>query len=238
MNIKGKQKSAPAVELQSAVELYTKDGPGAVFGLVEAQGDDQLRVKLCFSNGHSLPAWRQGTLLQCILEAADGRYHSESVVMKRSEEILWLHMPPLSTRIDRRKTPRVTGGFPVNYSMESGDGMAVCLDVSESGMRLRLLNDVPSGTKLDLYFNLPGDPMPIRVQAVIVQVSGPDGQSFGVNAGVKFSGMPPEDRMRIARHSRPQRAADLPAPPPKTDASRLSKSIREVLEVNAEIAEK
>ncbi len=238
MNLKGKQKSAPAVELQSAVELYTKDGAGAVFGLVEAQGDDQLRVKLCYSNGHSLPSWRQGTLLQCILEAADGRYHSESVVMKRSEEILWLHMPPLYTRIDRRKTPRVTGGFPVNYSTESGEGMGVCLDISESGMRLRLLNETPSGTKLDLYFNLPGDPMPIRVQSVIVQVEGPDGQSFGVNAGIKFSGMPPEDRMRIARHTRPQRVAEIPASVPKTDASRLSKSIREVLEVTADIAEK
>ena len=83
MNLKGKQKSAPTVELQSAVELYSKDGSGAVFGLVEAQGDDQLRVKLCFSNGNGLPAWRQGTVLQLIMEAADGRYHSESVVMKR-----------------------------------------------------------------------------------------------------------------------------------------------------------
>ena len=235
MNLKGKQKSAPAVELQSAVELYTKDGSGAVFGLVEAQGEDQLRVKLCFSNGNNFPAGRQGTVLQCILEASDGRYHTESVVMKRSEEIVWLHMPPLSTRIDRRKSPRATGGFPVNYSMESGEGMAVCLDISETGMRLRLLNEAQPSTKLDLYFNLPGDPMPIRAQAVIVQVAGPDGQSFGVNAGVKFTGMPPEDKMRIAQHTRPQKAIDLPRAIQKTDPSKLSKSIREVLKVGEEV---
>ena len=232
--MKGKPKSGPAVELQSPAELYTKDGLSAAFGLVEAQGDDQLRVKLLYSNGNQLAHWQQGLVLQCIVEATDGRYHSEAVVMKRSDEILWLHLPPLSTRIDRRKSPRVTGGFPVNYRMESGDGMGVCLDVSETGMRLRLLNEAPPSTKLDLYFNLPGDPMPIRTQAVIVQVSGPDGQSFGINAGIKFTGMPPEDRMRIARHARPQKS--MPAPPQREPDALLSKSIRDVLEA-AEVAE-
>jgi hypothetical protein len=224
--MKGKQKSAPPVELQTACELYTKDGLSAAFGLVEAQGDDQLRVKLCFSNGNLLPHWQQGVVLQTIVEAADGRYHSEAVLMKRSDEILWLHMPPLSTRIDRRKSPRVTGGFPVNYRMETGEGMGVCLDVSESGMRMRLLNESPAGTKLDLYFNLPGDPMPIRTPAVIVQVSGPDGNSFGVNAGIKFAGIAPEDRMRIARQASPNRTVCSNAEPDEL----LSKSIRDVLQ--------
>jgi hypothetical protein len=229
--MKAKQKSAPVVELQSAVELYSKDDSVAAFGIVEAQGDDQLRVKLCFANGGTLPEWRQGAVLQCLMEAADGRYHTESVVMKRSDEILWLHMPPLSTRIDRRKAPRVTGGFPVNYAMDGGEGMAVCLDVSETGMRLRLLNEAPVSSKMELYFNLPADPMPIRTQAVIVQVCGPDGQSFGVNAGIKYAGMAQEDRMRIARHTRPLRGA--PPIPVEPDSSMISKSIREVLEAPA-----
>lgn len=227
-----KQKSMPAIEIQSAAELYCKDGGGASFALVEAHGDDQLRVKLCYANGDSLPAWREGTVLQCVLEAADGRYHSEGVLLKRSDEILWLHMPPFSTRIDRRKAPRITGGFPVNYRLEGGEGIAVCLDISETGMRLRLLNEVPASTKLDLYFTLPGDPMPIRTQAVVIQAGKPLSPNFGVDAGVKFAGLPPEDRLRIARHTRPGRIQ----PPVGQESAQalVSRSIQAALANNPE----
>jgi hypothetical protein len=194
--------TAAVLELHSVVEIRIKPKGEVWYGVAEAQGDDQLRVKLCPIDPEGYPVWEEGTPVQCIMEGADGRYHSEAIVLKQSNDLVWFHLPPLSTRIDRRKSLRVTGGMPVTYRTDDEDGIAVCLDVGASGMRLRMPTEMPERTQLELYFILPGETLPIRTKGIVTHVSRPENSSAKVDVGVKFVGPNPADVARLVRFSR------------------------------------
>lgn len=193
--------TSAVLEIQSVVEIHSKPDGRVWYGIAEAQTDDHLRVKMC-ADGSELPAWDEGAPVQCVMEGNDGRYHTEAIVLKQSREVVWFHLPPLSTRIDRRKTTRVTGGMPVTYKTEDSDGIAVCLNISAQGMRMRLPAEVEERTQLELYFILPGETLPIRTRAVVTHIAKPEPGRTAVDAGVRFMSPAPADVSRIARFCR------------------------------------
>ncbi len=202
------------IELQSLIEIHTKATHETWLAVAEAVEEDRLRVEIRSAGVIGIPYWHEAAIVQCLINGSDGRYHVEAVVLKQSGSTLWLHIPPILTRVDRRKNPRLTGAFPVSYSTGEQDGIAVCLDFGADGMRLRMSGDLPLRTPLDLYFVIPGDPLPLRVQAVVVHsVEGVAGTA-GVDVGIQFTTIAASDSIRISRFCRlaPQSEGTLQRP--------------------------
>ena len=201
---------AEIIEIKSLVEIHTKSTHETWLATAEAVEDDRLRVEVCSAGVIGIPYWHEAALVQCMINGNDGRYHVEAVVLKQSGGTLWLHIPPILTRVDRRKHPRITGAFPVSYRTEEMDGIAVCLDVSAGGMRLRMSGELKEGTTLDLYFVLPGDPLPVRAQASVVHSYGEAPGTAGADVGVHLTTISSADCARIAHYCRLSAPASAP----------------------------
>jgi hypothetical protein len=187
--------------VQGVVEIRVRVTGALWFAEVEAQGTDHLRVRLRAGELGALPTLTEGMAVDCAMESADGRYCVVAHVLRQNEALLWLTMPPVWQRTENRQSPRVTGGFPVNYSAGEASGTGACLDISGGGMRLRLANPLPLRSSVDLSFTLPGEVLPVTLVGTVLYIHPLDDDAPGVDVGVKFRHVPVVDGTRIARFS-------------------------------------
>lgn len=172
----------------------------AWFADVEAQGSEHLRVRLRPPMQGAMPTWAVGTTLQCAMDADDGRYSTEAVVLKQVGAYLWLRVAMTWARGERRQHKRAVGGFPVRYRARGIDGLGVCQDLSVGGMRLRVARALPVQTRVQLHCNLPGESAALRLEGLVMRVVPVEDMETGWEMGLKFVGLSLADSARLARY--------------------------------------
>ena len=93
---------------------------------------------------------------------------------------------------NRRDSPRVVLGVPVNYRVGNTIAAALTLNLSHGGVAIRTTHPLPMGTLARLRMKLPGAPREFEVSAT-VQWSAP-----GIGMGLRFEGPSPEEQTAIA----------------------------------------
>ncbi len=76
------------------------------------------------------------------------------------------------------------------------------LNLSRRGLLLVADREMLIGAPIELQFNLPGDPRPVKVAGMIVREAGERKQAKGKVYGVHFTHLEPPDRLRIADFAR------------------------------------
>jgi type IV pilus assembly protein PilZ len=102
---------------------------------------------------------------------------------------------------NRRRHVRVLVDLEVNYKSEDNFLFAYIADISEMGIFVRTTSPEPAGTRLNLRFAPPGDPV-IQVEGVVVWTNpfrpgDPDNINPGM--GVQFVELGPYEREAILR---------------------------------------
>jgi hypothetical protein len=164
---------------------------------VEAQGGDHLRVRLRPDSLGVLPQLATDTAVGCAMDGADGRYYVDATVLEQEGPVLWLRIALAWSRTERRQNLRAPGGFPVSYRMGEVEGIAACMDVSAGGMRLRMAQAPPSRAHMTLSFKLPGEPVPVRTEGLVIYTRPAEAPGTGTDVGVKFQNLSPRDAARI-----------------------------------------
>jgi len=172
----------------------------AWFADIEAQGSEHLRVRLRPAERGPMPAWAEGTTLECAMDGSDGLYSAEAVVLKQAGAYLWLRVPPVWVRGERRQHPRVQGGFPVRYKAKGIEGIGVCQNISVGGLRLRVGKAIPERTRLELRFSLPGETATLRLEGLVLRVSPIQDGATGYDIGIKLIGLSPSDSACLFRY--------------------------------------
>jgi uncharacterized protein (TIGR02266 family) len=93
---------------------------------------------------------------------------------------------------NRRNSPRVVLGIPVNYRVGNKIAAALTLNLSHGGLAIRTTHPLPAGTTARLRLKLPGALREIEVSAK-VQWSRPS-----VGMGLQFDQMAPDDQTAMA----------------------------------------
>jgi hypothetical protein len=167
---------------------------------LEAQGAEHLRVRLREDDLGVLPILTPGTSLECTMRSEDGRYYVVGSVLQQSRATVWLSLPPMWRKTERREFARQSGGFAVRYDSEFANGIAHCVDVSAGGMKIRVKQELRAKSRMELLFTLPGEALPVRVQGVVLHCKPAEIAENGFELGVKFSDLQIGDAARIARY--------------------------------------
>jgi uncharacterized protein (TIGR02266 family) len=93
---------------------------------------------------------------------------------------------------NRRSSPRVVLGIPVNYRVANKIAAALTLNLSHGGLAIRTTHPLAAGTTARLRLKLPGAAREIDV-AARVQWSRPS-----VGMGLQFDSMAPDDQAAVA----------------------------------------
>jgi uncharacterized protein (TIGR02266 family) len=92
---------------------------------------------------------------------------------------------------NRRGSPRVVLGVPINYRVGNTIAAALTLNLSHGGVAIRTTRPLPAGTTARLRLKLPGAPREIEVQAVVRW------SESGVGMGLQFEPLTPDDRTTV-----------------------------------------
>ncbi len=189
-------------DTESMVELKLATTGVVWHAILEAQGTDHLRVRLRPDDLGVLPALAAGTSLECTMRSEEGSYYVIGSVLKQQAATIWLSLPKIWRKEERRDSVRATGGFVVKYIIDTTSGVAACMDVSAGGMRLRTNRAFPRMSHVYLLFTLPGEALPVHVQGLVLHSIPVEAPAQGVDLGIKFSNLAIGDATRIARYCR------------------------------------
>jgi uncharacterized protein (TIGR02266 family) len=101
-------------------------------------------------------------------------------------------MPPVW---ERRSSQRLSVQLQVKETLEDSVYFQRTGNLSVGGLFLEGTMPHPPGTRVQLRFSLPNDPVPIEVLGEIM----PPAKDQELGMGVRFVGLGPEDRRRIER---------------------------------------
>jgi uncharacterized protein (TIGR02266 family) len=93
---------------------------------------------------------------------------------------------------NRRGSPRVVLGIPVNYRVGNTIAAALTLNLSHGGVAIRTTHPLAGGTTARLRLKLPGAPREIECSATV------QWSSQGIGMGLKFEPLAPQDQTAIA----------------------------------------
>jgi hypothetical protein len=167
---------------------------------LEAQGTEHLRVRLRADDLGVLPVLAAGTSLECTMRSPDGDYYVTGTILQQVNATLWLSLPPMWRKAERRDFARQSGGFAVKYFSDKANGVAACVDISAGGIKIRVKQPLPERSKLELFFTLPGEGLPVEVQGLILHCNATDTTDGGFDLGIKFTNLQLGDAARIARY--------------------------------------
>lgn len=111
---------------------------------------------------------------------------------------------------ERRRYPRLAFNADVDYSVgDSQDNATLSTqskNLSESGIRIILLEKVDTGKVLDLIFSLPGISEPLKIKGRVVWTEkftvGDIGQNAAYDTGIEFMDISEDSRNTISRFLR------------------------------------
>jgi uncharacterized protein (TIGR02266 family) len=100
---------------------------------------------------------------------------------------------------ERRSSPRVTAEVFVSMQTEHNFYTGLTQDMSEGGVFIATMENIPVGTQLDLRVSVPGQSV-IQVQGEVrwVREYNEYNQDFHPGVGVGFNNLSEEDRQAIA----------------------------------------
>lgn len=185
---------------RAAIELKLATTGVVWLADLEAQGAEHLRVRLRADDLGVLPALAAGTSLECTMRSPDGDYYVTGRVLQQVNATLWLSLPPMWRKEERRDFARQSGGFAVKYFADKANGVAACVDISAGGIKIRAKQALTVKTRLELFFTLPGEGLPVRVQGLVLHCNPAESTDSGFDVGIKFSGLQIGDAARIARY--------------------------------------
>lgn len=92
---------------------------------------------------------------------------------------------------NRRGSPRVVLGIPVNYRFGNTIAAALTLNLSKGGLAIRTMSPLPAGSEARLRFRLPGSPRNIEAESRVAWSN----QRAGM--GLQFEKVPSTDQRAI-----------------------------------------
>ncbi|GEM_PF-977671 len=162
------------------------------------------------SNGVVVGLIRQNKIFAAIMSLSEGAAFEQNYL--RSTQGNKAAVSPLSAKSapasEKRLYKRVKVDMTVAYKLASLDGsaaasvkgrLASAVNISTGGMLLRLENQLPANTLLNLAFDLSGNDLPIRRMGRVIRCMPSRDPGF-YEAGIMFLAMTPEEIKQIEHY--------------------------------------